>query len=283
MSFEMKYSRNGDPIANKEVESQIASSSQQVESQQELPEPAQVESHNSEREADSTQESLTASQEDQRPSKPTPQESFNALKKKAQQMERERDEAIRKLQQQEYERLTAQHHQAKDQKPVAEEEADISIGDDDLAEGKHIHSLKRKVKRLEDALTQTKQISETNQIEARIKSHYGDFDSVVTKENLDALAAEEPEVHATIVATQDLYSKAVSAYKIIKKLGIHQEQFNEEKEMAKKNVAKPRPLTSISPQQGDSPLSKANAFANGLTDDLKKQLYKEMIDSRKNR
>lgn len=36
----------------------------------------------------------------------------------------------------------------------------------------------------------------------------------------------------------------------------------------------------LSPQQGDSPLSKANAFANGLTEDLKKQLQKEMFEAR---
>jgi hypothetical protein len=50
---------------------------------------------------------------------------------------------------------------------------------------------------------------------------------------------------------------------------------------AQKNAAKPKPLASVNPQQGDSPLSKANAFANGLTDDLKKQLRKEMEDARR--
>jgi hypothetical protein len=35
-------------------------------------------------------------------------------------------------------------------------------------------------------------------------------------------------------------------------------------------------MASISPQQGDSPLTKANAFANGeLTPELKAQLWKE--------
>ena len=47
------------------------------------------------------------------------------------------------------------------------------------------------------------------------------------------------------------------------------------------NAQKPRPLTSISPQQGDSPLSKANAFANGLTPELQAQLLKEMKQSMK--
>ena len=39
----------------------------------------------------------------------------------------------------------------------------------------------------------------------------------------------------------------------------------------------------MSPQQGDSPLSRANAFANGLTPELRVQLIKEMEEARKNR
>lgn len=70
---------------------------------------------------------------------------------------------------------------------------------------------------------------------------------------------------------------------MIKNLGIvPQEVPNTEQERVNKNMAKPRPLISASPQQGDSPLSHANAFANGLTDDLKKQLWKEMDQIRRN-
>jgi hypothetical protein len=52
---------------------------------------------------------------------------------------------------------------------------------------------------------------------------------------------------------------------------------------AQKNASKPKPLASVSPQQGDSPLSRANAFANGLTPELQKQLRQEMEEARKNR
>ncbi len=48
-----------------------------------------------------------------------------------------------------------------------------------------------------------------------------------------------------------------------------------------KNASKPKPLASVNPQQGDSPLSRANAFANGLTEELKDQLRKEMSESRR--
>ena len=50
-----------------------------------------------------------------------------------------------------------------------------------------------------------------------------------------------------------------------------------------KNSAKPRPLASVNPQQGDSPLSKANAFANGeFTEADRKRAWAEMVAARKN-
>ena len=61
------------------------------------------------------------------------------------------------------------------------------------------------------------------------------------------------------------------------------DNYKTDRELAQKNASKPKPLASVSPQQGDSPLSRANAFANGLTNELKAQLRKEMEEARKNR
>ena len=69
---------------------------------------------------------------------------------------------------------------------------------------------------------------------------------------------------------------------IMKKFGIYREDpHSEDRIRALRNTQKPKPITSVSPQQGDSPLSKANAFANGLTEDLKAQLRKEMAAARR--
>ena len=57
--------------------------------------------------------------------------------------------------------------------------------------------------------------------------------------------------------------------------------YDAEKAIAQRNAAKPKPLASVSPQQGSSPMSQANAFANGMTKDLKAQLLKEMRDAQK--
>lgn len=204
---------------------------------------------------------------------PTPEpaqaKNFRQLKEQKQIVERERDEYARRIQE-----LEAQQ--------APEEDLEYNLGNDDLAEGKHLRKVDSKVKRLEEQLRQYQQQSNVSMVEARLKAQYPDIDSIVSQENLEQLQDNYPEIAQSISSTTDLYAKAVSAYTLIKKLGIAQEdRYVAEKSIVKLNAAKPKPLASVSPQQGDSPLSKANAFANGLSDDLKKQLQKEMNDARR--
>lgn len=196
---------------------------------------------------------------------------------KAERAERERDELYRRLQQ-----MEAQQQQLK----AVPEDDEIGIGNDDIVEGKHIKKMysqqRQEIKELKRMLTQNQQQTAEQTAEARLKSQYPDFDSVVSKANIESLREVEPELAATLNASTDLYSKAVSAYKLIKKLGIHQEDsYVADRARAQTNANKPKPLASVSPQQGDSPLSHANAFANGLTEDLKAQLLKEMMNARR--
>lgn len=196
---------------------------------------------------------------------------FRALREAKVKAERERDDAIAYINQ--------MKSQQQPQQP--EDDEDIVLGADELAEGKHLTKVQKKIKKLENQLKEYQQQSSVVTVETRLRSQYPDFDSVVSSTNIQSLAQQYPEIAATIDSSSDLYSKAVSAYTMIKKLGIIPDtSYDEDKIKAKVNAAKPRPLTSVSPQQGDSPLSHANAFANGLTPELQKQLRKEMEDSR---
>lgn len=196
------------------------------------------------------------------------------LREKAERAERERDELLRRVQE-----MESQHSNTHD-----EQEDEVPLGPDDLAEGKHLKSYGRKLKKLEEELRNYKQQTTELSVETRLKVQYPDFDAVVSKESIDQLRTQYPEIAATLNSSSDLYSKAVTAYTLIKKLAIGTDDpYKQDKALAQKNAAKPRSLSSISPQQGDSPLSHANAFANGLTDDLRRQLLKEMTDAMKNR
>lgn len=197
---------------------------------------------------------------------------FRQLREKSERVARERDEAMARL----------REYEAKAQQPAAAEDDELSIGPDELAEGKHLSKVQKQIKKLKDEIHTYKQQAATMTTEARLKAQYPDFDSVVSRDNIEELRSAYPELAQTLNSSTDLYATAVSAYTLIKKFGIGQQNaYNPEKEIIQKNAAKPRPLTSVSPQQGDTPLSKANAFANGLTDELKAQLQKEMYAYRK--
>lgn len=194
------------------------------------------------------------------------------LRKLADQASRERDDALRRLQEIEYQKAAK----------VESSDEDISIKDDELVEGKHLSKYIKRVKQLEQQQRQYIQQTTESTAEMRLKAQYNDFDKVMTLENVQTFSAAYPELAKTINASNDLYEKASSAYTLIKKFGIYNDQpFEADKQKAIANSAKPRPLASVSPQQGDSPMQRANAFANGLTSELKDQLLKEMNEARK--
>lgn len=118
--------------------------------------------------------------------------------------------------------------------------------------------------------------------EIKVKTDFPDFDRVVNQDNLRKLKERDPELAKMIYNNKDLYSQSSVAYNSIKKMGIFDEQSERDKATIQNNRSKPRTITSMSPQEGPSgPLSHANAFAQGLTPDLQKQLLKEMNDARK--
>lgn len=217
-------------------------------------------------EATETQQDTPTEQPVEAVAKPveTPaQMSFRQLREKAERLERERDEYARQVQRQVR------------QQPQEEPEEDIRINPDDLVEGKHLTRYEKKLKKLEEAMKVSQKQSYDAAAEHRVRTEMPDFDNVVTQDTLYILQSQFPELAASINANPDLYSKAKAAHQAITKLGITPD-YSTEQTTINKNINKPKPLASIAPQQGDSPLTRANAFANGLTDELKHKLYEEM-------
>ena len=276
----MKYDREGVPLKQPELEA-VKDQPAVVEAITGLEATRDVLSHLEEEvrdETSRTQEEPEVEQVVEAPKQAVkssaPQESWKILREKAEQSERRALEA---------ERLLAESYTKEAEE--AFEDNDLSVDDDSLVEGKHLAKVYKEVNKLKSQLKQYEQKSTVNTVEAKLKAQYPDFDNVVSSENLANLKAAYPEIAHTINSSNDLYSKAVSAYTMIKKLGISEpvDVYSGDKERAQKNAAKPRSMASISPQQGDSPLTKANAFATdgNLSDDMKKNLWKEMNSYRK--
>jgi len=266
MSFELKYDANGEVIQSAEPAENTAPATQ---------EQPVSNSDNALADLAAPEEAAPQAPVEEPKRKPTPQESWKIVRERAEAAERRAEEAERLLQQ--YTRTANQSA------PESNEDLDLSVDEDSLVEGKHLSKVAKKIKHLEQQLRSYEQQSVVASTELKLKAQYPDFDNIVSGENLANLRAAYPEIAATINSSNDLYSKAVTAYTMIKRLGIADVPgYEESKEVARRNASKPKPLASISPQQGDSPLSKANAFANGkMSDDLQKQLWKEMNDARK--
>lgn len=209
------------------------------------------------------------------------EDNLRILRERSERAERERDELMRKLQDMQSQVSTSS--QQKQMEKLEEEVDYISrLGDDDLSEGKHIKQLYKQIRNLEGQLKKTSQQSSQYTTEMRIKQDFPDFHTVASYDNLKKLREMDEDLADAILATKDPYKQHALAYKMVKKMGIHVDDvYQDDKKRARENTSKPRPLTSISPQQGESPLSHANAFANGLTDELKEKLRKEMYDARK--
>jgi hypothetical protein len=206
-------------------------------------------------------------------------ESWRDLRKETLRLAKERDEALREISELKAARAPVQ--EVKESYPVEEN----PINDGDLAEGRHLKELKKEINELKKELKQFHKYSNETNAEQRILQKYPDFYKVVSKDNALLLKELEPEMASVISKEPDIYSQSIAAYKAIKQFGIYREEnvYEPEKTRALQNAAKPRPLASLSPQQGDSPLSHANAFADGLTPELKKHLLKEMNEAIRNR
>jgi len=264
-----------------------AGSNQQQMQQQEIQEPEEVEVEQdeveeiergiSEIENDEAEELQPVSQFKNK----SQENNFKALRERAERAEREREELMKLV----LESKKAEQPQQK-QAPVQEiedEDFDFSVDDDALIEGKQAKRLAAELKKMRQEMKQMRSQSSESATEAKIKAQYPDFDAVVNNDTVQQLNQEYPEIAATLRDTKDLYSKATAAYKIMKKFGIYRDtSYEQQKAIALKNTAKPRTVTSLNPQQGDSPLSKANAFANGMSKDLQAQLLKEMSAARRN-
>jgi len=154
------------------------------------------------------------------------------------------------------------------------------LGNDDLVEGKH---LKKGLSEIRDLIRK----KELETVPDKLKARFENFDNVVSKESLEKLRKIEPELYQTLqvesgrsLSADDLLSKGISAYKMIKSFGIVPEnkEFTDKKEQVKSNHRKPISTQAI---KSSGAIHEANAFANGLTRELKSQLNKEMIEAAK--
>jgi hypothetical protein len=157
-----------------------------------------------------------------------------------------------------------------------QEEDDLAkLSDDDIITAKQARSLAQKMARevAEDAIRER----ENATAEERLKVKYPDYDDVVTKENIDLLKQQDPELAMSLYGlAHDPFNQAVAAYKMLKKTGIGDMARNQpQKAKVLENSRKPVSVQSVTKS---SAIGNAAQFG-AMTPELRRQLQKEMEDS----
>ena len=220
------------------------------------------------------QEPIQQAQSDDQPIEQRPTESaesrnWREIRNKNEQLQRERDQAIRLLQ---YHEQRERGTQKKNETPAEET---FNLADDDLVEGKQVKNyLNNELKKVRQELVQTRE----NSADLELRQRYPDIGDIVSHENIALLNHSYPELAESLAMNPDYRTKAIATYNAIKNMGIAKKRpSSEETYKLEKNVAKPRSVNSINPQTGDTPLSRANSFQAPLSEDFKRKLNEETL------
>lgn len=161
-------------------------------------------------------------------------------------------------------------------KPPAEDEDDLgNLAEDDIVTVAQAKKLAKKLAKnvAEEVIKQR----EASTVEERIGLKFPDYRDVVTKENIELLKQQHPELASSLIHVPDPYQQAVAAYKMLKTMVPPPSQTLEKKK-AVENSQKPVSVQSVTKQ---SAIGNAHLFENGLTPELKKSLWNEMQQAMK--
>ncbi len=221
-------------------------------------------------------------EKDTQPKKKNAEYNFAQLRKEREAAERRAQEAERRLG--EVLELSKQIKgtQNQEQRDLIEEEIS-KLSRDDLATIDHVDKIyskrekagKKEIERIKNEMDSVKSQLE----EYKFRAKYPDLDEVITEDNIALLKQEDPEIAEMLSRLpQGSKEQVTLVYKYIKRLIPVKQEEPIEKKKAIENSKKPVSVQAIAKQ---SAIGNAHMFENGLTPDLKKQLWKEMQDSMK--
>lgn len=160
--------------------------------------------------------------------------------------------------------------------PVEEDEL-ARLAEDDILTVAQARKLATKMAR--QTAEQLLKERDASTVDERVQIKFPDYSATVTRENIEILKETEPELARSLYHMSDPFEQAVVAYKYIKKFVPQRDtSMTQEKKKALENSKKPVSVQSAAKQ---SAIGNAHHFENGLTPELKSQLWKEMQDVRK--
>ena len=215
-----------------------------------------------------------------------PSESWKILREDRDRLRREREEMANELR--------AMRQMIEEQRKPAVQEDDDTVhlpGEFDTIEAKHLAELEAKsklrAKRQEDKLKKLESDVTRMTAENRLMVEFPDYKNILSEENIRKLEELQPELASSIASNPDPYKMRKAAIGAIKTFIMKDEETRaKELEIRAKNnkisenATKPIPSVGGINSPSSTPLSKANAFSNGLlTTERKQELWKEYVEA----
>ena len=189
-------------------------------------------------------------------------------------------EARRKMEQLERKSREQEEIIARMQKAQQPAEEDFStLSDDDIITVKQHKKMTATIAR--QVAEEVSRQREASTVDERLKVKFSDFTQVVTPENIEQLKQNDPELALSLYRlADDPYAQGVAAYKLLKTTGYGSPNKAPipERKKAQENSQKPVSVNAVTKQ---SAIGNVHSFENGLTPDLKKQLWQEMQQAMK--
>ncbi len=161
--------------------------------------------------------------------------------------------------------------------PVEEPDELANLAEDDILTVAQARKLAKKMARgvAEEVLNER----DAATIDERMQLKFSDYAEVVSKENIELLRQNEPELAKFLYKMTDPNDQALAAYKLLKNVtGTGEKTDSLEKKKADENSQKPLSVNAVTKQ---SAIGNAHLFENGLTKELKKHLWEEMQEAKK--
>jgi hypothetical protein len=166
--------------------------------------------------------------------------------------------------------------------PQVDEE--LSIGDEELIEGKHLKRYIGNVtKKYDRELQQIKAQTNIDTAERTLRSRYPDADVVLSEDNVNNFKTLYPEEYSSVISNPDVYARMKSAYTNIVNFGIaDRKQPNRDVDRRMEdNKLKPRAAAASPSTAGDTPLSRVGDFERRvLTEDMKERIRQNLARSK---
>ncbi len=199
---------------------------------------------------------------------------FREMREKNKQLERERDAALRLMEEEKLRNKYASQPQ--------QEYQEQQLADDDIPDVGYVKKQLAKVQQ-ELAAERERQAADRQKYEqqnaiTRLAAEYPDYADLLADRNIELLRSLEPELMASIDGMTDTYARGKAAIKAAKAFGVaSHDPYKNQKAAIQQQASKPKAVNALNPSSSNSALNQAHNFSGVMDDAERQRVYLEAV------